>query len=85
MLCKIYDESLQKQVVNVDQQCILCISNSSYTVKTPKDEVTCSPYWKFLKKLKIWRCFPQNGRFQDQTGGQETASQIRSLPFKTGE
>ena len=25
--------------------------------------------------MKIWRCFPQNGRFRDQTGGRETTSQ----------
>ena len=47
MLSKIYDESLQKQAVNMDRQCILCISSSSYAVKTPKDEVTCDPHWKF--------------------------------------
>ena len=55
-----------------------------YAVKTPKDEVTCDTYWNFYKKLKIWTCFPQNGRFQDQTGGRETISQKGSLPFKTG-
>ena len=40
ILCKTYDESLQKQAVNMDLQCILCIANSSYAVKTPKDKVT---------------------------------------------
>ena len=59
----------------MDLQCILCIANSSYVVKTPKDEVTCNTYWNFYKDLKIWTCFPQNGRFQNQTGGQETTSQ----------
>ena len=54
------------------------------TAKTPKVEVTCDTYWNFYKKLKIWTCFPQNGRFRDQTGGRETTSQNRSLPFKTG-
>ena len=39
ILCKAYDESLQKQAVNMDLQCILCIANSSYAVKTPKDDV----------------------------------------------
>ena len=42
--CKIYDESLQEQAVNVDLQCIICITNSSYAVKTPKDDVTCDTY-----------------------------------------
>ena len=84
ILCKTDDESLQKQAVNMDLESILCISNSSYTVKTPKDEVTCDTCWDFYKKLKIWTCFPQNGRFRDQTGGQETTSQNGSLPFKTG-
>ena len=46
----------------MDLQCILCIANSSCLVKTPKDEVTCDTYWNFYKKLKIWTCFPQNGR-----------------------
>ena len=55
-----------------------------YAVKTPKDEVTCDTYWNFYKKLKIWTCFPQNGRFQDQTGGPETTSQNGNLQFKTG-
>ena len=41
ILCKTYNESLQKQAVNMDLQCILCIANSSYAVKTPKDSVTC--------------------------------------------
>ena len=45
MFCKTYDESLQKQAVNMDLQCILYIANSSYAVKTPKDEVTCDAYW----------------------------------------
>ena len=62
-LCKTYDESLQKQAVNMDLQCILYIANSSYAVKTPKDEVTCNKYWNFYKKLKIWKCFPQNEKF----------------------
>ena len=52
-----------KQAVNIDLQCILCIANSGYTVKTPKYELTCNTYWNFYKKLKIWKCFPQNGRF----------------------
>ena len=64
--------------------CILCIANSSYIVKTPKDKVTCNTYWNFYKKLKIWSCFPQNRRFSDKIEGQETTSQNGSLPFKTG-
>ena len=91
ILCKIYDKSLQKQAVNMDLQCILCIVNSSYAIKTPKDEgyfvfwcFNCDTYWNFYKKLKIWTCFPQNGRFRDQTGGRETTPQNVSLPFKTG-
>ena len=84
ILCKTDDESLQKQAVNIDLQCILCITNSSYAVKAPKDEVTYDAYWNFYKKLKIWTCLPQNGRFWDQTGGRERTSQNGSLPFKTG-
>ena len=68
----------------MDLQCISCIANSSYAVKTPKDEVTSDTYWNFYKKLKIWTCFPQNGRFRDQTEGRETTSQNGSLPFNTG-
>ena len=83
ILWKTYDESLQKQAVNMDLQCILCIANNKYTVKTPKDEVTCDTYWNFYKKLKIWTSFPQNRRFWDQMGGWETISQNGSLPFKT--
>ena len=56
-------------------QYIVCITNSSYTVKMPKDKVTCNKYWNFYKKLKIWTCFPQNRRFRDQTGGQESPVQ----------
>ena len=58
----------------MDLQCILCIANSSYAVKTPKDEVSCDTYCNFYKKLKIWTCFPQSRRFRDQTGGWETTS-----------
>ena len=72
-------------------QCILCIANTSYAIKTPKDEgyfvfwyFNCDTYWNFYKKLKIWTCFPQNKRFRDQMGGWETTSQKGSLPFKTG-
>ena len=68
----------------MDLQCILCIANSSYVVKTPKDKVICNTYWDFYKKLKILTCFPQDGRFRDQTGGREITSQNGSLPFKTG-
>ena len=68
----------------MDLQCILCIANSSYAVKTPKGKVTCDTYWNFYKKWKIWTCIPQNGRFRDQTGGREETSQNESLPFKTG-
>ena len=64
-------------------QCILCIAISNYAVKTPKYEVTCDTYWNFYRNLKIWTCFPQNGRFRDQTGRRETTSQEESLPFKT--
>ena len=58
--------------------------NSSYAVRTPEDEVTCDTYWNFYQKLKIWTCFPQNGRFRDETGGRETTSRNSSLLFKTG-
>ena len=47
MFCKTYNESLQKQDGNMDLQCILYIADSSYTVKTPKDKVTCNTYWNF--------------------------------------
>ena len=33
--------------------------------------------------MKIWTCFPQNGRFGDQTEGREITSQNGNLPFKT--
>ena len=59
----------------MDLQCILCIANGSYEVKTPKEKVTGDTYWNFYKKLKIWTCFPQNGRFRDQAGRRETTSQ----------
>ena len=59
----------------MDLQCILCIANSSYAVKTAKHEVTCDTYWNFYKKLKIWTCFPQNRGYRDQTGRRETTSQ----------
>ena len=58
ILCKTYDESLQKQAVNMDLQCILCIANSSYTVQTPKDEVTCNTCWNFYKKNENLEVFP---------------------------
>ena len=58
--------------VNMDLECILCTANSSYAVITPKDEVPYNTYWNFYKILKIWTCFLQNERFQDQKGGQET-------------
>ena len=85
MLCKTYNESLENEAVSRDLQCIRCIANSSNTVKTPKDEVTWDRYWNFYKKkMKIWTCFPQNGRFRDQMGGQEIIFQNGSLSFKTG-
>ena len=68
----------------MDLQRIRCIANSSYAVKTPKDELTCDTYWKFYKKSKIRTCFPQNRKIRDQTGGRETTSQNGSLPFKMG-
>ena len=68
----------------MDLQGILCIANSSYAIKTPKDEVTYNTYWNFYKKLKIGTCFPQNGRFRDRTVGRETISQNGSLLFKVG-
>ena len=63
----------------MDLQCILCIANSNDAVKKPNDEETCDTYWNFYKKLEIWTCFPQNGRFRDQTGGGETTSQTGGL------
>ena len=73
---------MQKQAVNMDLQCTLCIANSSYAVKTPKGEVTCDTYWSFYKKWKIWICIPQNGRFRDQTGGRETTFQNHYITFQ---
>ena len=68
----------------MDLHCILCIANSSYADKTPKDEVTCDAYWNFYKKLKIWTCFRQNGRFRDQTVGRKTSPSKREFPFQNG-
>ena len=59
----------------MDLKCILCNTNSSYAVKTPKEEVTCDTNWNFCKKLKIWTCFAQNGRFRHHTEGWEITSQ----------
>ena len=91
MLCKTYDESLQKQAANMELQCILCIASSSYRSKTKRRSnllynMQCirNTYWNFYKKTKIWEFFPKNGRFWDSTGGRETNSQNGSLPFKTG-
>ena len=80
-VCATDNMDLQCSAVNMD---LLYIANSSYAVKTPKDEVTCDTYWNFHKKLKIWTYFPKNGRYRDQTGGRKTTCQNGSLPFKTG-
>ena len=64
ILCKTYQESLQKQAVNMDLQCILCIANSICAIKTPKDDVTCDTYWKFYmfpSKREILRSYGKTG------------------------
>ena len=77
MFCKTYNESLQKQAVNMDVQCILCIANSSYAVKTPKDEVTCDTYWNFYKNWKL--------RYTSlKTGDFEIKREDGRQPLKTG-
>ena len=70
----------------MDLQCIVCIANSSYAVKTPKDEVTCDTYWNFCKKLKIWTCFPlkleisrSNERMRDNLSKRESPIQNRRV------
>ena len=79
LLCKTYDESLQKQTVDMDLRHILCIVNSSYTVKTPKEEVSWThiaiftKYWKFgIVSLKM-------GEFEIK---QETTSQKQESPIQ---
>ena len=63
----------------MDLQCILCIANSSYTVKTPKDEVTWDTYWNFYKKLDIFTSKREisrsNGRTGDKLSKQESPIQ----------
>ena len=56
-------------------QYIVCIANSSYTVKMPKDKVTCNKYWNFYKKLKIW----EDGRQPLKMGGLEQMPFIASF------
>ena len=71
ILCKTYDESLQKQAVNMDVQCIICIANSIYTVEIAKDKVTCDTYWKFYKKIENFDKFPSKQeilRSNERTG-----------------
>ena len=48
----------------MDLQCILCIANSSYAVKTPKDEVTCGTYWSFTKNGKFGHVSLKTGDFE---------------------
>ena len=70
----------------MDLQCILCIVNSSYAVKTLKDEVTCNTYWNLYKKLKNLDMFPpkweilrSNKRTGDNLSKQESPVQNRRV------
>ena len=80
MLCKTYDESLQKQWI------YSVFFALSIVVTQLKHQKTSNLQYilEFLEKNEIWRCFPQNGRFQDQTGGQETTSQNRRVGMYVG-
>ena len=62
--------------VNMDLQCIICIANSNYAVKTSKDEVTCDTYWNFYKKWKL-------GHVSLKTGDFEIKRKDGRQPFKT--
>ena len=48
----------------MDLQCILYIADSSYAVKTPKDEVTCDTFWNFRKNLKFADVSLKTGDFE---------------------
>ena len=62
----------------MDLQCIICIANTSYAVKTPKEEVACNTHWNFYKKFKIWT-FPSDIRM-----GDFEIKWDRRQPLKTG-
>ena len=66
ILCKTYDESLQKQAVHMDLQCVIYIASSSYAVKTPKDEGTWHTYWNFYKNWKIGHVSLKTGDFENK-------------------
>ena len=92
MFCKTYDESLQKQAVNMDLQCILYIANSSYTVKTPKDESNLQHILEFLEKNENLQMFPSkqeisksNRRTGDNLSEQESPVQNRRVGMYVGE
>ena len=53
----------------MDLQCILCITNSSYAVQTPKDKVTCNTYWEFYKKIENLDMFPSKRESPVQNRG----------------
>ena len=59
----------------MDLQCILCIVNSSYAIKTPKDEgyfvfwcFNCDIYWNFYKKFKFGHVFVKTGDVEIKRG-----------------
>ena len=84
ILCKTYDESLQKQVANMHLQCILCIANSSYAVKTPKDEVTCGTYWNFYKQIENFNMFPSKREISRSNGRTADNLSTRESPVQNG-
>ena len=82
ILCKTYEKSLQKQAVNMDLQCILCIAYSSYAVKTPKDEIPYDSILEFLQKIENLDMSPSkreisrsNGRMGDNLSKPENTVQ----------
>ena len=68
MLCKTFDKSLQKQAVNMDLQCILCIANSSYAVKTPKRRSNLWYILEFLEKIENLEMFPSKREISRSNG-----------------
>ena len=67
----------------MDLQCILCIANSSYAVRKPKDEVTCDTYRNLYKKLKIWM-FPSKREISRSDGRTGDNLSERESPIQNG-
>ena len=77
----------------MDLQCVLCIANSSYTIKTPKDDgyfifwcFNCDKYWNFYKKIENLDMLPlkreisrSNGRMGDNVLKQKSPDQNRRV------